>query len=140
MVSTDEKIREIPVIKLNWVSTDTKAFIKCKKEKKPVLIYSTGSDCCGPCKIVVKYWFNTTRFKDLADKSLIILDVDIPRILDIIFPEKMFENISIQEKYNVKSFPTLMIVNHRGKKLAEKNGYLMTAYYYPFFQSKIDGY
>jgi thioredoxin-related protein len=52
----------------------------------------------------------------------------------------MFENIPIQEKHNVKSFPTLMIVNHRGKKLAEKKGYVMTAYYYPFLQSKIDGY
>jgi thioredoxin-related protein len=70
--------------------------------------------------------FNTARFKDLADKSLIILEVDIPRRLDIISLEKMFENIPIQEKYNVKSFPTLMIVNHRGKKLAEKKGYVMT--------------
>jgi thioredoxin-related protein len=38
----------------------------------------------------------------------------------------MFEKRSIQEKYNVKSFPTLMIGNRRGKKLAEKKGDVMT--------------
>tara|TARA_R110000765_G_scaffold153181_1_gene256055 strand:+ start:611 stop:1099 length:489 start_codon:yes stop_codon:yes gene_type:complete len=140
VVSTDEKILEIPVIKLNWISTYKEALMKSKKEKKPVLIYFTGSDWCGPCKILDKDLFNTIRFKDLADKSLILLEVDIPRRLDIISPEKMFENMSIQEKYNVKSFPTLMIVNHRGKKLAEKKGYVMTDYYYPFLQSEIDSY
>jgi len=34
-----------------------------------------------------------------------------------------------------------MIVNHIGNKLAEKKGDVMTDYYYyPFLQSKIDGY
>ncbi len=33
-----------------------------------------------------------------------------------------------------------MFVNHRGKKIAEKKGYIMTEYYYPFFQSIIDKY
>jgi thioredoxin-related protein len=140
VVSTDEKILEIPIIKLNWISTYKESLKKSKKEKKPVLIYFTGSDWCGPCKILDKDLFNTARFKDLADKSLILLEVDIPRRLDIISPEKMFENTYIQEKYNVKSFPTLMIVNHRGKKLAEKKGYVLTDYYYPFLQSEIDSF
>jgi hypothetical protein len=33
-----------------------------------------------------------------------------------------------------------MIVNHRGKKIAEKKGYIMTEYYYQFLQSEINKY
>ena len=35
---------------LNWSPTFKEALKKSKKEKKPVLIYFTGSDWCGPCK------------------------------------------------------------------------------------------
>ena len=140
VISTNLESVKNAKIKLNWMPTYKEALKKSKKEKKPVLIYFTGSDWCGPCKILDKDLFFTAKFKDLADKSLILLEVDIPRRLDIISPEKMSENRSLQEKYKVKSFPTLMIVNHRGKKLAEKKGYIITDYYYPFFQNEIDNY
>lgn len=127
-------------IKLNWMPNYEVALKESKKEKKPILIYFTGSDWCGPCKVLDKNLFHTEKFKALADKSLILLEVDIPRRLDILSPEKMIENKAIQDKYNVKAFPTLMFVNHRGKKIAEKKGYILTEYYYPFFESEIDNY
>ncbi|PQJ82417.1 thioredoxin family protein [Polaribacter glomeratus] len=127
-------------IKLNWMPTYKEALKKSKKQKKPILIYFTGSDWCGPCKILDKNLFHTEKFKNLADKNLILLEIDIPRRLDIISPIKMIENKSIQKKYKVNAFPTLMIVNHRGKKLAEKKGYVIVDYYYPFLQSEIDDY
>jgi thioredoxin-related protein len=127
-------------IKLSWMPTYKEALKRSRKEKKPVLIYFTGSDWCGPCKVLDRDLFHTTKFKDLSDKELVLLEVNIPRRVDIISPKKMKENKIIQQKYKVKSFPTLMIVNHRGKKIAEKKGYIMTEYYYPFFQSQIDNY
>lgn len=131
---------EFSKIKLNWMPTYKEALKKSKKEKKPILIYFTGSDWCGPCKILDKNLFHTEKFKNLADKNLILLEIDIPRRLDIISPKKMIENKSIQKKYKVNAFPTLMIVNHRGKKLAEKKGFVIVDYYYPFLQSEIDDY
>jgi thioredoxin-related protein len=127
-------------IKLNWMPTYKEALKKSRKEKKPILIYFTGSDWCGPCKVLDRDLFHTSKFKALSDKELILLEVDIPRRVDIISPKKMKDNKIIQKKYKVKAFPTLMIVNHRGKKIAEKKGYIMTEYYYPFFQSQIDKY
>jgi thioredoxin-related protein len=140
MVTTDEGFSEVREIKLNWMPNYKKALKKSKKERKPVLIYFTGSDWCGPCKILDRDLFHTEKFKTLSDKDLVLLEVNIPRRLDIISPEKMIENKSIQKKYKVKAFPTLMIVNHKGRKIAEKKGYIMTEYYYPFFQSQIDRY
>lgn len=127
-------------IELNWISTYKEALKKAKKEKKPVLIYFTGSDWCGPCKILDDELFHSEKFKTISDNDLVLLEVDIPRRKDLIEPDKMSENLYLQKKYKVKSFPTLMMVNHRGKKIAEKKGYVMTEYYYPFFQSVISKY
>lgn len=127
-------------IELSWVPTYKEALKKAKKEKKPVLIYFTGSDWCGPCKILDDKLFHTEKFKSLSDKDLVLLEVDIPRRKDLVAPAKMKENLYLQKKYKVKAFPTLMMVNHRGKKIAVKKGYIMTEYYYPFFQSVINRY
>ena len=138
--STEVEVAEIEVvnkIELDWVATYKEALKKSKKENKPVLMYFTGSDWCGPCKILDKDLFHTEKFKALADKDLVLLEVDIPRRTDIISADKMNENLYLQSKYKVRAFPTLMMVNHRGKKIAEKKGYVMTEYYYPFFQSVI---
>ena len=134
------KLREIPMIALNWSSTYKEALKKSKKQKKPVLIYFTGSDWCGPCKILDRELFHTERFKNLSDNNFILLEVDIPRRRDLIEPDKMSENLYLQKKYRVKSFPTLLMVNHRGRKIAEKSGYVLTEYYYPFFQKVINKY
>lgn len=137
---SQELVTNTNEIKLDWIATYKEALKKSKKEKKPVLIYFTGSDWCGPCKILDKELFHTERFKTLSDKNLVLLEVDIPRRRDLVAPDKMKENLYLQSKYRVKSFPTLMMVNHRGKKIAEKKGYVITEYYYPFFQSVINSY
>ncbi|WP_397446092.1 thioredoxin family protein [Polaribacter sp. R77954] len=127
-------------IELNWTPTYKEALKISRKEKKPVLIYFTGSDWCGPCKVLNDELFYTDKFKSISDNELVLLEVDIPRRKDLIDPDKMSENLYLKEKYKVKSFPTLMVVNHRGKKIAEKKGYVMTEYYYPFFKEVIRKY
>ena len=140
VVGLDEKYIESSEIKLTWMPTYKQALKKSRKEKKPVLIYFTGSDWCGPCKVLDKNLFHTEKFRAIADKDLILLEVDIPRRIDLLSPKQMRHNKNIQEKYEVRSFPTLMIVNHRGKKIAEKKGYILTEYYYPFLRLHIEKY
>jgi len=134
------KMKESPRIVLNWIPTYEEALNKAKEEKKPVLIYFTGSDWCGLCKTLDNELFHTERFKVLSDTSLILLEVDIPRRKNILDADKMSENLYLKDKYKVKAFPTLMMVNHKGKKIAEKRGYVITEYYYPFFESVISQY
>ena len=138
--SLNNEVSELNEIKLQWTPTFKGALKKSKKEKKPILMYFTGSDWCGPCKILNTKLFHTEKFKILSDKDLILLEVDIPRRRDLLTASKMKENLFLQQKYGVKAFPTLLMVNHRGKKIAEKKGYIMTEYYYPFFQSVINQY
>lgn len=128
------------VITPNWESSFKKALKKSKKEKKPVLIYFTGSDWCGPCKVLDKKLFHTQKFKDLADKDLILYEANNPRNKDLVEAERMKENYKLISKYKVRSYPTLVFVNHKGRMIGYKKGLILTEYYYPFIQSVIENY
>ena len=127
-------------ITLKWEDSYKIALKKSKKEKKPVLIYFTGSDWCTPCKILDKKLFHTKKFKDLSDKDFVLYEADNPRNKDLLSPEKLKENNKLIRKYKIKSYPTLVLVNHRGKMIGYKSGLILTEYYYPFFQSVLDNY
>ena len=131
---------EEDVVALNWEDSYKAALKKSKKEKKPVLIYFTSSDWCGPCKVLDKKLFHTEKFKELADNDLILYEADDPRNKDIISKEKLEVNYKLKRKYKIRSFPTLVFVNHKGKMIGYKKGLILTEYYYPFFQSVIENY
>ena len=137
-VSSQEKTEN--EITLNWEPTFQKALKKSKKEKKPILIYFTGSDWCTPCKILDKKLFHTEKFKKIADKDLILYEADYPRNRDLITPEKLELTNKLKEKYNVRGFPTLVFVDHQGVEIKCNKGLLITEYYYPIIQSVIDQY
>lgn len=134
------EVKDTLKIQLNWMPFYKDALQKAKKEKKPVLIYFKGSDWCGPCKAIDKQLLSTQKFKDFSDKTLVLLEVDIPRNQDLVAPDKLSENLYLKEKYKVNSFPTLLFVNHRGRKISEKKGYVLTEYYYPYIQSVVYNY
>lgn len=125
---------------LNWEATFKGALKKSKKENKPVLIYFTGSDWCGPCKVLDKKLFHSEKFKKLADKDLILYEADHPRNKDLVSPKKLEVNYDLKRKYKIRGFPTILFVNHKGKKIAYKKGLILTEYYYPFFQSVLENY
>ncbi|QTD37526.1 thioredoxin family protein [Polaribacter batillariae] len=131
-------VEEVPF--LNWENSFKSALKKSKKEKKPVLIYFTGSDWCGPCKVLDKKLFHTEKFKGLADKDLILYEADLPRNTDLLAPDKLQVNSDLKRKYKVKSFPTLVMVNHKGRIIGYKKGLILTEYYYPFLQAVIENY
>jgi thiol-disulfide isomerase/thioredoxin len=44
-------------VQLNWLTDFKKAKKISQKEKKPILIYFTGSDWCPPCKMLKEDFF-----------------------------------------------------------------------------------
>jgi thioredoxin-related protein len=128
------------VVVLDWQPTFKMALKKSKKQNKPVLIYFTGSDWCSPCKILDKKLFHTLKFKEIADTDLILYEANNPRNKDLVTPTKLEENYNLIRKYKIKSYPTLILVNHKGKMIGYKKGLFLTEYYYPFIQSVIENY
>ena len=133
-------VQVLDSVSLNWEPTFKTALKKSKEEKKPVLIYFTGSDWCGPCIILDKKLFHSEKFKTIAAKDLILYEADSPRNTDLITPEKLEINNDLKRKFNIRTFPTLVFVNEKGKMIGYKKGLILTDYYYPFIQSVIENY
>ncbi|CAL2086706.1 Thioredoxin-like [Tenacibaculum sp. 190524A02b] len=130
---------ENSLININWESTYTNALAKAAKENKPLLIYFTGSDWCGPCIRLDKELFHTLKFKEYADKNLILYMANFPRNKDLVTNAARIENEKLKNKYK-NSFPMVLVIDKNEKTLGEKRGTYLTDYYYPFFETVVNKY
>ena len=123
---------------LNWQQNFKTAQKLAKLEEKPLLLFFTGSDWCGPCKMLVTDFFESDKFSELATKEFILYEADFPRNKDLVTKSQRTDNTLLKQKYKVTSFPTLLIVNFKGKKLGKKKGYNLmreTSYHFDFLES-----
>ncbi|MBU2940551.1 thioredoxin family protein [Lacinutrix sp. C3R15] len=135
--------QEEAVSNLNWLTDIEQAKSISSKEKKPILVYFTGSDWCSPCKMLKEDFFNTSKFEEKA-KSMVLLMVDIPRRIDIISAEQKVKNEALVKKYNKKGgYPNLVALNEKGKIIGELSGYTFlreTDRHYAFIDSVLENY
>ena len=83
-----------------------------------VLLDFTGSDWCGWCKRLNKEIFQTPEFTEYAQKRLELVEVDFPHRKKL--PAELVKaNDALQSKYQVRGYPTLIILNSAGKKIGE---------------------
>ncbi len=129
---------EIPTIKLNWQQSFSNAQTLSISEKKPLLIFFTGSDWCGPCKMLVTDFFESEKFVKIADKKFVLYEADYPRNRNLVTPTQKFDNDNLKNKYRVSSFPTVIIVDKNGKLLGKMKGYNLirnSTYHFSFIDS-----
>ena len=105
-----------------WINDLAKAQAKAKEENKMVLVDFTGSDWCPPCKALHKNVFSAKEFNDYAEKNLVLVEVDFPRRKEQPADLKK-ANRALAEKYNIESFPTVIVFDSKGKELDRKSGY-----------------
>ncbi len=102
-----------------------KAIEEAKKIDGYVLFDFTGSDWCGPCIALEKDVLNTEKFAQYAkDKKLVTVVVDIPKRNPAkLAPEVLEANKKLLEKYQVKNFPTIMLMTPDGRVIGGFMGY-----------------
>jgi len=127
-------------IEVKWQETFEQAVAKAKMEDKPILIYFTGSDWCGPCINLDKNLFHTEKFAAFSDENLVLYTADYPRNRDLVSKENKQANKQLSKKYSQTSFPTMIVIDKNGNVLGRKNGTYMLDYYYPFFEETVRGY
>ncbi|MGY6648473.1 thioredoxin family protein [Wenyingzhuangia sp. IMCC45574] len=122
---------------LKWSQNFEKTLKKAKKNKKPIILYFSGSDWCAPCKKLDADFFHSTQFLEVSKKFNLVL-VDIPRRVDIISEKQMERNKELLKKYNKrKSFPLVVFMNSRGKVKEQIAGYSYlrdTSKYFEYIQ------
>lgn len=109
--------------KLTWLTNLEKAQQIAKKNKKPILMYMTGSDWCAPCQKLKEDFFESEQFIARANDMVLVM-IDRPRRIDILSEEQLAYNKQVLAKYNKENaFPKILILNAKGKEKAEISGY-----------------
>lgn len=105
-----------------WLTDLAKAQEKAKAEKKMVLIDFTGSDWCPPCKSLHKNVLTSPEFAAFAKDNLILVEIDFPKSKEQ-SAELKKANGELQKKFEVKGYPTVIVLDGEGKELFKKVGY-----------------
>lgn len=98
-----------------------KALEQAKAENKPVLLEFTGSDWCPPCQMLERNVLSTSEFKEYKEKNLIFGKLDFPSRKPQSDAVKD-NNQSLQQKFQIEGYPTLILLNGEGKELWRQVG------------------
>ena len=95
---------------LTWHTDMTKATEIAIKEKKPLLLFFTGSDWCGWCIRLQKEVLKTPEFAKWAKDNVVLVELDFPRRAQQ-SPELVKQNMELQQVLGVRGYPTVWFVN-----------------------------
>lgn len=115
-VEKEEKDKSI-----TWLSYKQAMKLAQSSEKYPVLFF-TGSNWCIWCLRMEEEILSNSIFIDYAEKNFLMVKVDFPMGVEL-SPEQSKENDDLKLKYEVTGYPTLLILDKRGKVLIE-DGYM----------------
>ncbi len=94
---------------IKWLTSMDEAIKLSQKEKKPIMLFFTGSDWCGWCIRLQKEVFYKDEFKAWANKSVIAVEVDFPRN-KFQTQELKQQNATLQAQFGVQGYPTVWFV------------------------------
>ncbi|MEN8774029.1 MAG: thioredoxin family protein [Akkermansiaceae bacterium] len=95
---------------------------KAAAEKKSLLVKFTGSDWCPPCIQLDKEVFSKKSFSSGVEKDFVVVVLDYPRKKKL--PEDQTKvNKEIAKKYGLRSYPTVMLMDSKGKVFKSMSGY-----------------
>ena len=103
---------------LPWTTDYSQALERSKAEGKPVVLFFTGSDWCSYCTRLENEVLETASFIDSVKDKYIFVELDFPEHNPIAADLKA-QNKKLQEKYGVRSYPTIIIVDGNGQKLVQ---------------------
>jgi thioredoxin-related protein len=111
-------LAQVKAAELDWQTDLPKAQAQAKTEKKLVMLDFTGSDWCGWCIKLNKEVFSQPAFAEYAKKNLVAVEVDFPNKKKLSAAQKQ-ANDALAKKYEIKGYPTIIVLNSDGKKVGE---------------------
>ncbi len=100
--------------KLVWHEDLKEAVAVSQKEKKPIMLFFTGSDWCGWCIRLQREVFFKPEFIKWASENVVLVELDYPR-KKAQSKELKAQNSQLQQQFQVRGYPTIWFVK------AEKN-------------------
>jgi protein disulfide-isomerase len=102
----------------NWQTDPAKALADAKGTKKLVLMDFTGSDWCSWCMKLNKEVFSQPEFQQYAKDNLVLVELDFPRGKPQTSEDKA-RNEALAQKFRVRGFPTVVVLNSEGKQVGQ---------------------
>ncbi len=104
-----------------WLTNFEEAKAVAAKKGAPILADFSGSDWCGWCIKLDKEVFSQDEFKAYAKKNLVLFLADFPNRKEQ-SKEIKTQNTKLSKTYGVQGFPTVLLLDAKGKVLA-RTGY-----------------
>jgi thiol-disulfide isomerase/thioredoxin len=101
-----------------WLSSFETAKAQSRSTGRPILMSFVGSDWCPACIQLKSTAFNSPEFAALADRELILMEVDSPRARPLALLHQQ-ANQQLMQKYQVSALPTLLVVDAQGAMLSQ---------------------
>ena len=98
------------VEKLIWHTDLEKAIEISTKEKKPLMLFFTGSDWCGWCMRLQKEVFLLPEFTEWANDNVVLVDIDFPKNKSKQSIELQQQNNLLQQQFGIQGYPTIHFV------------------------------
>lgn len=103
---------------IKWYTNFDEAQKVAQKDNKPIFLLFTGHGWCPYCVKLEKEVLKKSEFADRVGSKYIFVDLDFPRNK----PQSAAiaqQNDRLYKRYGIKGFPTVVVINPQGKKLAQ---------------------
>jgi len=112
----ETQVAAVAAAKPGWLTSLDQAQKEAQTKNRLLLMDFTGSDWCGWCIMLDKEVFSKPEFKEYANKNLVLLELDFPRMKKMP-PEVTAQNEKLAIKYGIQGFPTVVVFDSNGKPL-----------------------
>ena len=95
------------------------ALDRARSNGRHVVAVFSGSDWCYWCKLLEKEILSTKTFRKSATNTYELVYIDSPRNMSLLSDYARKNNRKTVEKYKVRGFPTVLVLDGRGARIAE---------------------
>jgi len=106
-----------------WTDDFDAAKAEAAKDGKLLLVDFSGSDWCGWCMKLDSEVFSKPEFVEGAKKDFVLVLIDTPSNQSILSEKARVQNPALVDKYGIEGFPSVLILDAEGNKLA-RTGYM----------------
>ncbi len=115
LVKEEPKVVNLPIDKslqkeVTWLTDMNEATKLAIAQKKPVLLFFTGSDWCGWCTKLQNEVLKKEEFTNWAAQNVVLVELDFPKRKQLDEALKT-QNQSLQRALKVSGYPTIWFVN-----------------------------
>ncbi|MBA3815313.1 MAG: thioredoxin family protein [Parachlamydiaceae bacterium] len=107
---------------IKWFTNYEEAVQQARSRSLPLIMFFTGSDWCSWCNKIDEEAFDTRDFADAAGNKFVFLKLDLP-LYSPQDPQIKAQNKQLQQKFNVRSFPTVIVYDAQQNQQIGTTGY-----------------